>query len=149
MFLQNEVFNMIFSERLQNLPVQFFSTLVNKVNKAIAEGRDIINLGQGNPDQPTPSHIVKALQTAAEDPGTHKYSLFRGLPDLKKAAADFYQKQYGVTIDPETEVAILIWDKNRSCGAAYVFAQRRGAYALARSGISRLFIKHRPGQCEV
>ena len=102
---------MIYSDRLQKLPVQFFSTLVNKVNKAIDEGRDIINLGQGNPDQPTPSHIVKALQTAAEDPGTHKYSLFRGLPDLKKAAADFYQKQYGVKLDPETEVAILFGTK--------------------------------------
>ena len=102
---------MIYSERLQKLPVQFFSTLVNKVNKAIDEGRDIINLGQGNPDQPTPSHIVKALQTAAEDPGTHKYSLFRGLPDLKKAAADFYQNQYGVTLDPETEVAIFLGQK--------------------------------------
>ena len=102
---------MEYSDRLKKLPVQFFSTLVNKVNKAVAEGRDIINLGQGNPDQPTPPHIVKALQTAAEDPQTHKYSLFRGLPELKVAAAEFYQKQYGVELDPETEVAIVFGTK--------------------------------------
>ncbi|WP_338450339.1 pyridoxal phosphate-dependent aminotransferase [Niallia oryzisoli] len=102
---------MIYSDRLKKLPVQFFSTLVNKVNKAVAEGRDIINLGQGNPDQPTPSHIVKALQTAAEDPQTHKYSLFRGLPELKEAACEFYKKQYSVDLDPETEVAILFGTK--------------------------------------
>ena len=102
---------MEYSERLKKLPVQFFATLVNKVNKAVAEGRDIINLGQGNPDQPTPPHIVKALQMAAEDPQTHKYSLFRGLPEFKYAAADFYKKQYGVELDPETEVAILFGTK--------------------------------------
>src|SRR4051812_28634195 len=102
---------MEYSDRLKKLPVQFFATLVNKVNKAVAEGRDIINLGQGNPDHPTPPHIVKALQTAAEDPQTHKYSLFRGLPDLKAAAAEFYQKQYGVHLDPETEVAIVFGTK--------------------------------------
>ncbi|WP_071393176.1 pyridoxal phosphate-dependent aminotransferase [Bacillus tuaregi] len=102
---------MNYSDRLKRLPVQFFSTLVNKVNKAIGEGRDIINLGQGNPDQPTPPHIVKALQQAAEDPQTHKYSLFRGLPQLKEAACDFYYKQYGVELNPETEVAILFGTK--------------------------------------
>lgn len=102
---------MDYSERLKKLPVQFFSTLVNKVNKAIAEGRDIINLGQGNPDQPTPSHIVEALQEAAKDPQTHKYSLFRGIPELKEAAAAFYKNQYDVDIDPNKEVAILFGTK--------------------------------------
>lgn len=102
---------MEYSERLKKLPVQFFASLVEKVNKAKAEGRDIINLGQGNPDQPTPPHIVKALQIAAEDPEMHKYSPFRGLLEFKKAAAEFYQKQYGVEINPETEVAILFGTK--------------------------------------
>lgn len=81
---------MEYSDRLKKLPVQFFLTLVQKVNKAIDEGRDVINLGQGNPDQPTPPHIIKALQTAAEDPRTHKYFPFRGLQDFKNATAQFY-----------------------------------------------------------
>ncbi|OCA90154.1 pyridoxal phosphate-dependent aminotransferase [Bacillus sp. FJAT-27986] len=102
---------MTYSERLKKLPVQFFATLVLKVNSAIAEGRDIINLGQGNPDQPTPAHIVKALQVAAEDAQTHKYSPFRGLEELKEAAAQFYHKQYDVEVDPKTEVAILFGTK--------------------------------------
>ncbi|MCM3669360.1 pyridoxal phosphate-dependent aminotransferase [Mesobacillus maritimus] len=100
------------SNRLKNLPVQFFANLVNKVTNAVNEGRDVINLGQGNPDQPTPSHIVKALQTAAEDPQNHKYSSFRGLAELKEAAALFYKRQYGVEVDPENEIAILFGAKS-------------------------------------
>jgi len=102
---------MEYSDKLKRLPVQFFANLVNKVTKAVNEGRDIINLGQGNPDQPTPAHIVKALQTAAEDPETHRYSPFRGISELKEAAAEFYQKQYGVFVDPQTEIAILFGTK--------------------------------------
>ncbi|QBK25144.1 pyridoxal phosphate-dependent aminotransferase [Ureibacillus thermophilus] len=95
------------SNTLKKLPTQFFASLVQKVNAAIAEGRDVINLGQGNPDRPTPPHIVKALQEAATDPATHKYSLFRGMPELKQAVSDFYKREYHVDIDPNDEVAIL------------------------------------------
>ncbi|MEK4496844.1 pyridoxal phosphate-dependent aminotransferase [Ureibacillus sp. FSL W8-0352] len=95
------------SDKLQKLPTQFFASLVQKVNKAIAEGRDVINLGQGNPDRPTPTHIVKALQEAAADPATHKYSLFRGMLELKQAVSNFYKREYNVDIDPNEEVAIL------------------------------------------
>ncbi|MED3661288.1 pyridoxal phosphate-dependent aminotransferase [Ureibacillus sp. FSL K6-8385] len=95
------------SDKLQKLPTQFFASLVQKVNTAIAEGRDVINLGQGNPDRPTPPHIVKALQEAAADPATHKYSLFRGMPELKQAVSDFYKREYNADIDPNEEVAIL------------------------------------------
>ncbi len=98
---------MEFSTRLQQLPPQFFAKLAGNVAQAIAEGRDIINLGQGNPDQPTPQHIITALQEAATDPLTHKYSPFRGVPELRQAAADFYKREYDVDIDPDTEVAIL------------------------------------------
>lgn len=98
---------MEFSRKLQELPTQFFAALVQKVNAALAEGRDIINLGQGNPDQPTPSHIIKALQEAAENPQHHKYSPFRGITELRQAAADFYKREYNVDINPDTEVAIL------------------------------------------
>lgn len=95
------------SNKLQKLPTQFFAALVQKVNAAIAEGRDVINLGQGNPDRPTPDHIIKALQEAAANPATHKYSPFRGIQEFKDAAADFYKREYNVDIDPNTEVAIL------------------------------------------
>jgi len=95
------------SKKLQQLPTQFFAALVQKVNAALAEGRDVINLGQGNPDQPTPPHIVKALQEAAENPQHHKYSPFRGIAELRQAAAQFYKREYNVDINPDTEVAVL------------------------------------------
>ena len=98
---------MEFSKKLQQLPTQFFAALVQKVNAALAEGRDVINLGQGNPDQPTPPHIIKALQEAAENPLHHKYPPFRGIAELRQAAADFYKREYNVDINPDTEVAIL------------------------------------------
>ncbi|EON73912.1 pyridoxal phosphate-dependent aminotransferase [Lysinibacillus sphaericus] len=98
---------MEFSKKLQQLPAQFFAALVHKVNSALAEGRDVINLGQGNPDQPTPPHIIEALQQAAENPQHHKYSPFRGIAELRQAAADFYKREYNVDIDAQTEVAIL------------------------------------------
>ena len=98
---------MEFSKKIQQLPTQFFAALVQKVNAALAEGRDVINLGQGNPDQPTPPHIIKALQEAAENPLNHKYPPFRGIAELRQAAADFYKREYNVDINPETEVAIL------------------------------------------
>lgn len=99
------------SEILQKLPKQFFASLVAKVNKVVAEGHDVINLGQGNPDQPTPQHIVEALKNAADQPKFHKYSPFRGHAFLRKAAAEFYQREYGVELDPETEVAVLFGGK--------------------------------------
>ena len=95
------------SKLLDTLPKQLFANLVAKVNAKVAEGVDVINLGQGNPDKPTPKYIVKSTQKWVADPKTHKYSPFQGLPAFKQAAADFYQEKYGAQINPETEVAIL------------------------------------------
>jgi L-glutamine---4-(methylsulfanyl)-2-oxobutanoate aminotransferase len=99
------------SEILNKLPKQFFASLVKKVSGYVAQGYDVINLGQGNPDQPTPSHVVKKLQEAAANPMNHKYSPFQGYNYLKEAAAKFYQREYGVEIDPASEVAILFGGK--------------------------------------
>lgn len=99
------------SQLLKNLPEQFFASLVTKVNRYIEKGYDVINLGQGNPDQPTPSNIIQSLQVAAEQPKNHKYSPFRGYPHLKEAISQFYKREYKVDLDPETEVAILFGGK--------------------------------------
>lgn len=93
------------------LPVQFFSTLVAKVNRVIAEGHDVINLGQGNPDLPTPPHIVEELQRQAADPVHHKYPPFQGRRELKAAVAHWYKQEFDVDLDPEEEVAILFGSK--------------------------------------
>ncbi|BDG79677.1 MULTISPECIES: pyridoxal phosphate-dependent aminotransferase [Bacillus] len=99
------------SQVLQELPKQFFASLVQKVNRKLKEGHDVINLGQGNPDQPTPEHIVKEMKRAVAQPENHKYSSFRGSHSLKSAAAAFYNREYGVQLDPETEVAVLFGGK--------------------------------------
>ncbi|MCA1319263.1 pyridoxal phosphate-dependent aminotransferase [Bacillus tianshenii] len=99
------------SELLDRMPTQFFASLVQKVGKVVAEGHDVINLGQGNPDQPTPEHIVRSLQKAVENPVHHKYSPFRGNDFFKEAIAAFYKREYNVTIDPKTEVAVLFGGK--------------------------------------
>lgn len=99
------------ASRLQKLPEQFFAALVGKANARAATGRDVINLGQGNPDLPTPSHIVDSLKQAAENPKYHKYPPFRGFPFLKEAIAQRYKEDYGVTLDPEKEVAVLFGGK--------------------------------------
>lgn len=103
--------NLKSSKLLENLPKQFFASLVMKVNESIKNGHDVINLGQGNPDQPTPNHIIKALQNSVENPVTHKYSPFRGISSLKQAIVDFYKREYDVDLDPEEEVAILFGGK--------------------------------------
>lgn len=99
------------SEVLKRLPEQFFAKLVKKVQLLANEGHDIINLGQGNPDQPTPQHIVDKLKQAADNPTYHKYSPFRGQSFLKEAVRDFYKREYDVEIDSETEVAVLFGAK--------------------------------------
>jgi aminotransferase len=99
------------SELLDQLPTQFFASLVQKVGRVVAEGHDVINLGQGNPDQPTPEHIVRSLQKAVDNPIHHKYSPFRGNDFFKEAIAEFYKREYSVTIDPKTEVAVLFGGK--------------------------------------
>ncbi|MGE5704969.1 MAG: pyridoxal phosphate-dependent aminotransferase [Clostridia bacterium] len=93
------------------LPTQFFATLVQKVNKVIAEGHDLINLGQGNPDLPTPPHIIEELQKQAANPLHHKYPPFQGRRELKQAIAHWYKAEFDVDLDPDEEVAILFGSK--------------------------------------
>jgi aminotransferase len=105
-------FNIQPAQRMQELPKQFFASLVAKVTEKVNQGYDVINLGQGNPDQPTPDHIVAALQEASANPTYHKYSPFQGFHFLKEAIAKYYHREYNVDIDPDTEVAILFGGKS-------------------------------------
>ncbi|GAE25761.1 glutamine-dependent 2-keto-4-methylthiobutyrate transaminase [Halalkalibacter wakoensis JCM 9140] len=95
------------SDALQRLPEQFFAKLVQKVVKIKEQHDDVINLGQGNPDQPTPKPIVEKLKEAADNSLYHKYPPFSGFSFLKEAVADYYKKEYNVDIDPTKEVAVL------------------------------------------
>lgn len=99
------------SQLLSGLPDQFFAALTKKAAQYVSAGHDVINLGQGNPDQPTPEHIVASLKEAAERPDFHKYPPFQGQSFLKEAAAGFYKREYDVDLDPQTEIAILFGGK--------------------------------------
>lgn len=96
---------------VKRLPVQFFAGLYEKVDRHTAAGVDLINLATGSPDLPTPPHIVRSLQIAAENPLYHRYSPFTGFPLLKEAICRWYRQEQGVELDPETEVAVLFGTK--------------------------------------
>jgi LL-diaminopimelate aminotransferase len=92
------------SARLDRLPPYLFAELERKIADKKAAGIDVISLGIGDPDMPTPPLVVDALAKAAADPGTHQYPSNRGRAELRQAFADFYARRFGVTLDPETEI---------------------------------------------
>ena len=92
------------SERLDRLPPYLFAELERKIAEKKAAGVDVISLGIGDPDTPTPDLVTGALATAAKDPGTHQYPSNRGRPELREAFARFYDRRFGVSLDAETEI---------------------------------------------
>ena len=92
------------SSRLDRLPPYLFAELERKIAEKKAAGVDVISLGIGDPDSPTPETVIEALADAAGDPGTHRYPSNRGRPELREAFAGFYERRFGVTLDPETEI---------------------------------------------
>ena len=92
------------SERLDRLPPYLFAELARKIAAKKAAGVDVISLGIGDPDTPTPALVPDALAAAAHDGGTHQYPSNRGRPELREAFARFYDRRFGVELDPETEI---------------------------------------------
>ncbi|MBA2506421.1 MAG: LL-diaminopimelate aminotransferase [Thermoleophilaceae bacterium] len=99
------------SERLDRIPPYLFAGLEKKIAEKKAAGIDVISLGIGDPDTPTPPVVVEALQSAVNDPGTHQYPSNRGRPEFREAIARFYDRRFGVTLDPDTEVIPAIGAK--------------------------------------
>ncbi len=99
------------SKRLQELPPYLFVEIDKAKRKARSEGRDIIDLGIGDPDQPTPSAVIEALYKAAQDPANHRYALDQGMPALRQAIANWYKARFNVSLTPDSEVLPLIGSK--------------------------------------
>jgi alanine-synthesizing transaminase len=97
--------------RIKRLPPYVFNTLNQLKSEARARGEDIIDFGMGNPDQPTPKHIVDKLVEVAQRPDTHRYSMSKGIPRLRRAMAAWYQKHYDVHLNSETQVLTTIGSK--------------------------------------
>ena len=92
------------SSRLERIPPYLFAELERKIAEKRAAGVDVISLGIGDPDTPTPDAVVAALGEAVRDPGTHGYPSNRGRPELRDAVTRFYERRFGVTLDPATEI---------------------------------------------
>lgn len=99
------------SERLKNLPPYLFKEIDRQKEEVRKRGVDIISLGVGDPDMPTPPHIIEALQKAAADPENHKYPSYTGMDDFNRAVARWYKKRFNVNLDPGSEVVTLIGSK--------------------------------------
>jgi LL-diaminopimelate aminotransferase len=99
------------AKRLQQLPPYVFLEIDRLKQAAIARGEDVINLGIGDPDQPTPRIIIEALFEAAQDPSTHTYPIGAGMREFRQEVANYYERTRGVKLNPDTEVLALIGSK--------------------------------------
>ncbi|GIW43213.1 MAG: aminotransferase [Candidatus Binatia bacterium] len=97
--------------RIKRLPPYVFNIIGDLKQQARRAGEDIVDFGMGNPDGPTPPHIVAKLIEAATKPGNHRYSVSRGIFKLRQAITDWYERRYGVKLDPETEAIVTIGSK--------------------------------------
>ncbi|HQD40719.1 MAG TPA: LL-diaminopimelate aminotransferase [Bacillota bacterium] len=99
------------AQRIKALPPYLFAQIDKKIAEAKARGVDVISFGIGDPDLPTPEHIVKKLQEKAADPSTHRYPSYEGLSVYREAVANWYKRRFGVELNPDTEVVSLIGSK--------------------------------------
>jgi len=99
------------AERLKRLPPYLFKEIDHRKEQVRAKGIDIIDLGVGDPDLPTPPHIIEASKRAASDPANHRYPSYSGMADFNAAVARWYKRRFNVDLDPGTEVVTLIGSK--------------------------------------
>lgn len=117
------------SKKINELPPYLFLEIDKAKRKARSEGRDIIDLGIGDPDMPTSQHIIEALCQAAQDPATHRYALDQGVPALRSAISDWYKARFNVELNPDNEVLPLIGSKEGIAHFPLAFLNQ-GDYSL-------------------
>ncbi len=111
----------MYADRIKNLPPYLFAAIDKAKQEARSRGVDVIDLSVGDPDLPTPEHIVRALNQAASDPSNHQYPSYEGKLSFRKAVADWYQRTFGVDLDPQKEVLTLIGSKEGIAHAPFAF----------------------------
>lgn len=114
--------NIPYAHRLDSVPPYLFANLERKLAEKAARGKDVINLGIGDPDLPPPESFTRALQTHAADPDAHFYSTSRGDAGVRKAIAKYFKGRYGVEVDPDSQICVVSGAKEglSSLGRAYV-----------------------------
>jgi len=113
------------SRRIENLPPYLFAEISQKIAEKRAKGEEVIDFGAGDPDIPTPAHIIDKLCRAAKDPANHRYPETEGLPELRQAIAKWYEKRFGVSLDADKEVLPLIGAKEGIAHIAFCFIDYR------------------------
>ena len=120
------------ARRLDLIPPYLFGEIARQKKQALAEGRDLIDLGIGDPDQPTPPQIIDALYDAAKDPETHRYDESNaGDPIFLNAAAQWFERRFGVALDPESELLLLIGSKEGLAHLCWAYVDP-GDYTLVQ-----------------
>ncbi|MYI73564.1 MAG: LL-diaminopimelate aminotransferase [Candidatus Dadabacteria bacterium] len=109
------------AERIEQLPPYLFAEIDRKKNELIEKGADVIDLGVGDPDIPTPEHIVESLREASGDPEHHRYPSYVGMLSFREAAAEWYEERFGVSLDPAKQVVTLIGSKEGVAHAPLAF----------------------------
>src|SRR3989338_4026960 len=117
------------SGRLQQIPPYLFAEISKKIDQARKKGVDVISIGIGDPDLPTPKHIIAELERAANDPKNHQYPDYEGMLSFREAVAAWYKKRHNVTLDPVSEVLALIGSKEGSLHLSLAFVNP-GDYVL-------------------
>ncbi|MBU1090579.1 MAG: LL-diaminopimelate aminotransferase [Candidatus Omnitrophica bacterium] len=117
------------SKKLTSLPAYLFLEIDKAKRKAKQEGRDIIDLGIGDPDQPTPRDVIDALYQAAQEPANHRYALDQGMPVLRQEIAGWYKNRFSIDLDPEREILPLIGSKEGIAHFPLAFIDQ-GDYSL-------------------
>ena len=100
------------ARRIERLPPYLFVEISRKIAEKRAQGVDVISFGIGDPDIPTPPHVIDALVEAARDPASHRYPETEGLPEFRRAVAEWYERRFGLSFDPQREVLSLIGSKD-------------------------------------
>jgi LL-diaminopimelate aminotransferase len=109
------------ARRIETLPPYLFAEIDRRIAERRAAGVDVISFGVGDPDAPTPPHVVAAAQEAAADPETHRYPSYFGMPEFRRAVAGWYRRRFGVELDPDAEVLPLIGSKEGIAHLAVAF----------------------------
>lgn len=99
------------SERIRNLPPYLFQQINTRKLQLRRQGKDIIDFGMGNPDKMPPEPVIEKLKEVLSDPKVHRYSVSKGIFNLRKEVANWYEKRFGVKLDPEEEVIVCIGSK--------------------------------------
>ncbi len=121
---------MQFAKRLDKIPPYMFAEINRKLHEMVAKGVDIINMGVGDPDRPTPTHIVQAMHSAIDDSATHNYPPYQGAKDFREAAVGWMERRFAVTgLNPNTEVVSSIGSKEAIHNTSLAFVEQ-GDYAL-------------------